>query len=243
MNVKKKNFLRGQIYLKKCVSICLIAAILLSIQSCSGSRSPLEKLTSRLKNSPDYSIILEDMNVSGSLFPQYYHKYKIIEGEKTYYTGWQKVAKPFYRQNENYLGMSLISKTEDGYVKTPSPPGYQYVGNSRYGEWKSDSSGNSMWVFFGQYMFMSSMFNLFSRPVYRSNYNTYSQYRNNGKPYFGSSNQYGTNGTATKQTNKSFFQRKMAKQKAKQSSFKNKINQRIKRSQNTFHSRGGGFGK
>lgn len=237
-------FKTKMILIKKIITICFVLSLILSLQSCGKSRSPVERLAEKLNNQPDYSIILEDMDISGSMISQYFHKYKVTTGEKTYYTGWEKVSKNFYRQNENYLGMSLISKTEDGYVtRTASPPGYQYVGNSHYGEWKTDNSGHSFWAFYGQYMFMSHMFNMFSTPVYRSHYNNYSQHRDSGKPYYGSSNQYGTNGTNTKKSNKNFFQRKMAKQKSKQMSFKDKVNQRIKRSQNTFHSRGGGFGK
>lgn len=230
--------------LKKITSVTLVLIVMLTLQSCGRSGSPVEQLAAQLNSQPEYNIILEDMSVSGSLFAQYNHKYKVTVGEKVYYTEWEKVSKAFYSQNENYLGMTLLSKTADGFVtKTPTPPGYQYVGNSHYGEWKTDSSGQSFWTFFGQYMFMSHMFNMFSGPVYRSNYNTYSQYRDSGKPYYGTSNQYGTNGSTTKKTNKSFFERKIAKQKMQKTSFSNKVKQRINRSQNTFHSRGGGFGK
>lgn len=229
---------------KKIIGACLVTAMLLSLQSCGRSQSPIERLAARFGNVPEYSIILEDMTTKGSLFAQFYHKYRVTIGEKIYYTDWEKVSESFYRQNQNYLGMSLISKTADGYVtQTPSPPGYQYVGNSRYGEWQNDSSGRSFWAFYGQYMFMSQMFNVFSRPMYRNDYNSYTQYRDSGRPYYGSKNQYGTNGTVTRKTNKNFFQRKMARQKMKKTSFGNKVKQRIQRSQNTFHSRGGGFGK
>lgn len=215
-----------------------------STASCGKSSSPVQKLAQRFGNVPEYTIILEDMNIQGSMFAQYQHKYKVVVGEKVYYTGWEKVSESFYRENENYLGMALLAKTEDGFVtQTPFPPGYQYVGNSRYGEWQTNSSGTSFWAFYGQYMFMSSMFNMFSSPVYRTNYNSYTQHRDSGRPYYGSANQYGTNGTMTKKTNANFYQRKMAKQKSKNMSFGDKVKQRIKRSQNTYHSRGGGFGK
>ncbi|MHC4268153.1 MAG: hypothetical protein ACYSTS_06770 [Planctomycetota bacterium] len=228
---------------KKIVVTCIVLYALITLQSCGASRSPIDRLTASLKNVPEYSIILEDMQSRGSVFKQYYHKYKVIIKDDIQYTGFVRVSEPYYRKNENYLGMSLLSKTEDGYVKTPSPPGYQYVGDSRYGEWKQDRSGNSFWAFYGQYMFMSHMFGMVSRPVYRSDYGTYTNYRNNNRPYYGSNNQYGTNGTVTKQTHKSFFQRKMAKQRMAKQSFGQKFKQRVGRSQSPFRSRGGGFGK
>ena len=168
---------------------------------------------------------------------KYFHKYKVKIGDKANHTGWEKVSESFYRQNENYWGMALLSKTEYGYVtKTPSPPGYQYVGNSRYGECRTDSSRNSFWAFYGQYMVMSHMFGMFNRPVYQNDYNTYTNYSTNNRPYYRDNNQYGTNGTITKQTHKNFFARKMAKQRMAKRSFREKVGQKIGRSQSPFRS-------
>ncbi len=227
---------------KRVVGLFIVICALMTLQSCGSSRSPIDKIVANLKNTPEYSIILEDMKVSGSFVKQHYHKYKVTIGEDTNYTNFVRVSKPFYKKNENNLGMALLSKTADGYIKTPSPPGYQYVGNSRYGEWRTDNSGRSFWVFLGSYMFMSHMLGS-NRTVYRSDYNTYNKYRASNRPFYGSKNQYGTNGSATKQTNKSFFQRKMAKQKMAKQSFGQKFKQRVGRSQSPFRSRGGGFGK
>ena len=126
--------------------------------------------------------------------------------------------------------MTLLSRTEDGSAsETPLAPAYQYVGDSRSGERRTDNSGNSFWTFYGQYMFMSHMFGMFNRPVYQSDYNTYSNYRKNNRPYYGENNQYGTNGTIITQTHKIFFARKMAKQKMAKRSFRKKVEQRIGR--------------
>ncbi len=228
---------------KKIVTVCVLICVIMTLQSCGAKRSPIDRISSNLKNVPEYTVILDDMQSRGSVFRQYYHKYKVIIKEDTQYTGFVRVSESYYKKNENYLGMALLSKTADGYIKTPSPPGYQYVGDSRYGEWQQDRSGNSFWAFYGQYMFMSHMFGMVSRPVYRSDYGAYTDYRKGNRPYYGSKNQYGTNGTVTKQTNKSFFQRKMARQKMSKMSFADKVKSRVGRSQSPFRSRGGGFGK
>ena len=47
---------------------------------------------------------------------------------------------------------------------TKGAVGSEYVGNSNYGEWRRDSSGNSFWHWYGQYAFFSMMFG--NRPVY-----------------------------------------------------------------------------
>ncbi len=44
------------------------------------------------------------------------------------------------------------SKAEGGAI------GSEYVGNSNYGEWRTNSSGSSFWHWYGQYAFFSSMF-------------------------------------------------------------------------------------
>jgi len=228
---------------KKIVTVCVLICVIMTLQSCGAKRSPIERISSNLKNVPEYTVILEDMQSRGSVFRQYYHKYKVIVKEDIQYTGFVRVSESYFKKNENYLGMALLSKTTDGYVKTPSPPGYQYVGDDRYGEWKQNKSGNSFWAFYGQYMFMSHMFGMVNRPVYRSDYGAYNDYRKSNRPYYGSKNQYGTNGTVTKQTHKSFFKRKMARQRMAKQSFGEKFRQRAGRSQSPFRSRGGGFGK
>lgn len=48
--------------------------------------------------------------------------------------------------------------------------GSEYVGNSNYGEWRTNSSGNSFWHWYGQYAFFSMMFG--NRPVYYDSWST-----------------------------------------------------------------------
>jgi len=57
------------------------------------------------------------------------------------------------------------SKAEGGAI------GSEYVGNSNYGQWRVNSSGNSFWHWYGQYAFFSAMFR---GPVY---YDTWSYNR------------------------------------------------------------------
>lgn len=52
-----------------------------------------------------------------------------------------------------------------------APVGSEYVGNSNYGQWKQNSSGQSFWAFYGQYAMFSR---LFSGPTY---YDRWSSYR------------------------------------------------------------------
>ena len=141
--------------------------------------------------------------------------------------------------------MVLASKGGiDDITNTPSPPGYQYIGNKRYGRWRQDSHGNSFWEFYGKYAFFSHLFGGFTRPIYRNDWNDYRRYNSMGRPYYGRNNQYGTQGKLTKQTNRSYFQRQKAKAQARKSRFSNKFKQRTRRSRMSgFRGRSGGFGK
>ena len=206
--------------------------------SCSGT-PPLERLKAQLASAPDYSIILEDMQESGTFVPIYYHKYRIIQGDRAIATDWLRVPASVYQDNEPFLGMTLASKTADGVDTTPHPPGYGYVGNPQYGSWQT-GSGGSFWVFYGQYALMRDLLGMGRGPIFQRDYDTYRTYRTQRRPYYGPQKEYGTQGAITKQTKPTFFDRRAAKDRMKRDKFQSKFQRRMGRS--SFPSRGGGFG-
>jgi hypothetical protein len=138
----------------------------------------------------------------------YFHKYLLEQEAETRETDWEPVDPDVYDANFEYLGMAILAKPygvfeEDRDVQA-APPGMAYVGNDKYGEWKTDGSGNSFWSWYGKYAMFSMLFN--SRPSFYG-YNSWngwnSGYRNS-RPYFGETQngirQYGTSGTAVKQS-------------------------------------------
>jgi len=164
----------------------------------------------------------------------------------------------------NNMGMEIASKDSTGALnKTPAPPGYgNYVGNSQYGQWRTGSDGSSFWEFYGKYAMMSSIFNMMSYPARRSYYDDYRGSYQGRQAYYGPSENgrttFGTDGkyNDTQKTNKTWFD------KASNRSFKDRVSQRVSRSNRssgtsvdkttrsssrfsgkTFRSRGGGFGK
>ncbi|MCK5781582.1 MAG: hypothetical protein KAH10_03260 [Flavobacteriales bacterium] len=231
---------------------------IIALQSCSSKefkKSPIDQLIIQMNDIKPYSIILQDMDVKGSFSHTYLHKYKIITEDlsgvpQEKVTDWMEVPEQIFSLNENNLGMEIVSKNDEGKVsKTAAPPGYgNYVGNSKYGEWRSDNSGNSFWSFYGKYMMMSTMFDMMRRPYYRNDYN---HYRSGGyygsRSYYGpkSSNgsyKYGTNSSYTKQTRKSFFERKSSK-RGWSSSSRRTSNSSTRSRSSSSRSRSGGFGK
>ena len=223
-------------------------------QGCS-SRTPLEKHQRELVRYPEYSIILEDMKEEGNFFTDYYHRYKLTYSEKggaednpvfnSQITDWYKVDDKEYEKYLNFLGMVILSKSRDGKVTDARyPPGYQNVGDSRYGQWQTDRGGNSFWEFYGKYALMSQVFGMFNRPVYRNDWDRYRDSRGRGTPYYGANREYGTNGSRTKQTNKNFFDRRVQKEQQRKARFSERAKQRVRRSRMSgMRRRSGGFGK
>ncbi|MEM6831957.1 MAG: hypothetical protein AAF551_15710, partial [Bacteroidota bacterium] len=127
--------------------------------------------------------------------------------------------------------MEIAARDSTGKLsKAVTPPGYSnYVGNPRYGSWQSNGNGGSFWAFYGQYAFMSSMFNLFAYPARRSYYDDWrGGYYGRGRSYYGptsgGTSYYGTNSNYTKSKNPS------SSWNSRSSSFKNSVRNRVSRS-------------
>ena len=184
------------------------------------------------------------MKKDGNFFPSHYHQYRLDIGEKSEIKPFQIVTDSYYKRYQPYLGMVVAAKLPGGKISdAPFPNGYQYVGNSQYGRWQSGSNGTSVWEFYGKYMLISQLMNWGGHGIFRRDYNSYSNYRGAGRPYFGSRNQYGTNGTVTRKQNPNFFARKASQKARARSRFTDRVNRRVGRSKSTFRSRGFGFGK
>ena len=247
----------------------------LLLGGCAKLPDPLAKLTRELARYPEYSVVLEDMDVAGSFFKSYHHKYQVLIGEKS--TGeepapaetgpaetppagvegtaiegdpgltfrpqvrdWVEVDKSFFQKYEPMLGMVVLSKGADGSVdKANYPPGYQYVGNSRYGTWRTDSRGGSFWEFYGKYALFSHLLGSGRRPIYDSDYNSYRRSRSQRQPYYGPSNNYGTRGSYTRTARPNFYQRQAVRQNSQNERFAKKVRSRTSSSR----SRSGGRGK
>ena len=246
------------------------------------TKKPVDDFIRDFYNEENYSIILHDMDVDDSGWSnKYFHKYRIIREKDTMVaqidtvaasdsnyvvnedaplvkskipydsiTGWMQVPDRYFKQQQDNMGMALVTKDENGVSKVASPPGYNnYVGNRRYGYWNG-----GFWHFYGQYMFMSSMFGMMSRPVYYSDYGRYRSTYYGRQPYYGrktssGSYSYGTNSSYNKKSNPSFFSRRQSKtgwSKSTSSSSSSKTSgtgSSKYSSGSSYRSSGGGFGK
>lgn len=239
----------------KFLIILLIFSILTGCGGKEFKKNPVDLIVKDLPTTKVFSIILNDMDIEGTFFKKYKHQYKIIKEREAgnpeeYISGWYEVDETFFKRNTQNMGMEIVSRGEDGKLnKSASPPGYNnYVGNERYGSWQTNNSGGSFWAFYGQYAFMSSMFNMMAYPVRRSYYNDYrTNYYGTRRTYYGPKT---NNGTSYYGTNSKFSQSTNSRSRwsSKNSSFKNRVAGRTSRSSSRYgglssRSRGRGFGK
>ncbi|MEA2059898.1 MAG: hypothetical protein U9P10_05145 [Thermodesulfobacteriota bacterium] len=227
----------------RCYAVILVLMVSMCMFSgCSGGSivdDPLTRIRDSLKGESVYSVVLDDMKQEGVFFKDYYHKYLIVHPDKSRRTEWIKVNENFYKLNQDFLGMALLTKKEGEIETTPSPPGYDLVGDPKYGQWQKDSSGSSFWEFYGKYALISTLFGGWYRPVYQNDYRGYQQSRSSNRPFFGRQKEFGSSGKIVKSNRPDFFSRRMTRK----SSFSDKLQSRIGRSKTTVRSRSGGFGK
>ncbi len=225
------------------LSVFALVAFLFVTAGCGDNKNPLKDIENSLKNAGDYSIILEDMKEEGNFFKKYYHKYKIVrQGKSDSTTGWLEVTEDFFRANAPLLGMAIAGMAGGKRLAAAAPPGYQYVGNTRYGRWERDSMGRYFWLFSPAMPYFGTYY--YNKPIYRTGYQRYKKTAAKRKiPYFGSKNEFGTNGSFTKKTKPTFFARRMAKERARKASFSQRVGRRIGRTRTNFRGRSGGRGK
>ncbi len=198
-------------------------------------KTAVDQLVRALSDEENFSIILLDMDSRSN---GYFHQYKVlVERPDTVLvqeTEWTQVPQRFFAANMDNMGMEIVSKKDGKLSKVASPAGYNhYIGNEKYGHWVQ-RDGNSFWEFYGRYAFMSSMFHMMTRPVYRSYYNDYY-----GGGYYGRRSYYGPSGSrmygTQSYTNSSYG--KNTTWASKPTSFKSSVRSQVSRSSSSTQSR------
>ena len=164
--------------------------------------------------------VLVDMEIKEGDALTLHHKYKMVrfqiqdpqkkQGTHSESEAWVQVSKATYDALEDKLGMSVARKPagkyEDEAEDLAQPAGYSYLAppgqRNQYGHWRRDSHGGSFWVFYGQYMFMRSLFwGPSYRPIYPNHYNDYRRSYTSGRTYYGRTEtgqrRYGTSSQTT----------------------------------------------
>jgi len=193
---------------------------------CNSGKKPYEVATEPAQSIinemgiDDYSIVLNDMDITeDDDFIYYKHKYVIIKPKDDQLdvdsTEWQNVSEEFFMNNENNLGMEIVSKHGHKFSTVPKPVGFDWaVGNEKYGEWEVDSTSTNTtnperrWRYRnGSNFFL--MYWMFSRRTPYSVYNNYATTARGKTPFYGSGNNtYGTKSNYNRAKRSSFYSRK-----------------------------------
>ena len=146
-----------------------------------------------------------------ALSGEYFHKYLVTENDVATETDWQRVDETTFEEHVDDLGMDIVSKPygtfEDQKVAAPTPAGLAFVGNPRYGEWRTDDRGTSFWMWYGAYRMFGDLFGVRGSPYYyrRDEWDAWST-RYRGQPYYGEDKdrkeRYGTGGYVTGSSNR-----------------------------------------
>jgi len=214
---------------------CLPVVLALLILVGCGEKDPVRNLSRDLERYPEYSLMVDDTRIEGSLFPDYALRFQVLTASGSRETGrdtilykerktdWYPVSEDIFYRYENYVGMVIASKSMDGQrtgANQAHPSGYQYVGNSHYGSW----GGGGFWQFYGQYAMMSHMMG--GHRVGRGDYDDYRRTRGRGSPYYGPVKggrpTFGARGTVTEKTRPQFYQRKQNRRQAFSGQAKNR---------------------
>lgn len=220
-----------------------------------GSSQPIERLRRSLESYPEYSIVLQDMYSQGLFFQDYFHRYRLIYLPATQQTqkdgtpnlqqaltDWIRVDQSTFEHFKPYLGMVILSKEKNGTINdVPHPVDFKYVGDSRFGQWKTDDQGKRSWSWLATALILSEVVDAIGdaqrKGHYPIDYGDYQDYRRSTQqrtPYYGKKNeagrpQFGTQGTVTQERNTGFFERQQARMADRKATFSQKVESRMGR--------------
>jgi len=226
----------------------------LTFSNCGRPSDPVNTLIRELNRYPEYTLILNDYRIDDGFFADYFLQFDALTASSKRMDGvdslvfsqgktdWIQVSESIFGRYEHYVGMVVSSKSIDG-SKTSThqafPPGYQYVGNPRYGSW----GGGGFWQFYGQYALMSQLMGGWR--VGRSDWDGYRNTRSRGGAYFGPKQNgrstFGTRGTQTEKAKPAFFKRHEQRRKTFGTRVSNRMGQA--RSGSSWGGRTSRFGK
>lgn len=193
--------------------------LLLSYLTISKSFSPNEFGVKYIKNNEDLvslipgspvSLILMDIHSTGFIIKTFYHKYKIVYGFQSYEELIVRTSKKFSESNSKFIGMSVFRRFDEKGIEnfTPLPPGSIFIGNKNFGNWIKRGKDKKKWKFFRVYRQLPEYLGWKDFKPSQKTHEIIINHMENGKPFFGSNDEFGTNGSITKEVFPSYFERK-----------------------------------
>ncbi len=166
-----------------------------------------ESLSKNIPGSP-VSVILTDIHSTGFIIKTYYHKYKVVYGFQSFEELIIRTPRKFMEESKPFLGMSVFRRFKNNGKEdfTPLPPGSIFIGDINFGNWV-DINGSKTWKFFRVYRQI---------PIYlgwrdfKPSFQVYTKIQDaldDGTPYYGSNDEFGLNGSITKEAFPKYFNR------------------------------------
>lgn len=172
-----------------------------------------EKAFHKLLKGNAVSVILVDTHSTGFLIKTYYQKYRVITDYDNIEEMIVRTSREFAKKNMKNIGLSLYRKIETKEETLPVPPGSSYIGAPEYGQWrKSEKTGKTRWVFWKAYKDFPKYFGW---GKWRPTEDFFQQLRNHqvsNQPFYGNNEEFGINGTVTRENFPHFFRSERTKQ-------------------------------
>lgn len=159
-----------------------------------------EKVFSNYFGGAPITLILVDSFQTGFLIKSYYQVYIKFHGFRPSEKRIVKTSYTFWNKNLNNHGMSLFSREErlNEINTTPLPPGAIFIGDLAYGYWEYADSGIKKWVFHRAYRDFPERFGWKNFVPTYDFYQKMQIFKDSGSPFYGTNNEFGTNGSVTK---------------------------------------------
>ena len=131
---------------------------------------------------------------TGFVIKTHFLKLKIIHPFRENHILITRTSRHFWQKTKSLIGLSLFRKDQrfDINSSTPSPPGALFIGDSTYGKWKYDNSGQKKWFFHRAYRHFPKAL---SWDNFRPNYKFYKSlmiHINNNEIFYGLNNEFKT---------------------------------------------------
>ena len=172
-----------------------------------------QSLSDLIPGSP-VSVILTDIHSTGFIIKTYYHKYKVVFGFQSYEELIVRTSRIFTEKYKSYIGMSVFRryKVDQQESFTPLPPGSIFIGDKNFGNWDFKDSNNKEWKFFRVYRQIPKYLGWGDfKPTFKI-YNKIKLHESQDKPFIGSNDEFGINGTITRKAFPKYFDRQSPKE-------------------------------
>lgn len=164
-----------------------------------------EKGFTQLADKNQMTFILIDVHATGFLIQTYYQKYRILSDFGDVEELVVRTSKEFAKKHLDHVGLSVYRKFDTTEEFLPLPPGSLYIGNSGYGFWKTLKNGKVVWRFYKSF---KNFPQYLGWGQFRPDIEFYQRMRssvNLNQPFFGTNNEFGPEGSITKQSFPHFF--------------------------------------